>query len=73
MMTTFLSIHSIGAGPRFTTTTSDYYYYYGKPRVIFDWAYSFGCSLEKEEYPTPMDGINEWTCSKWSNCRYVLL
>jgi len=63
------SIHSIGIGPRFTVTTRDFWYYLEKPRVVFDWRNSFECDSEKETYPTPMDGVDEWNCSKWSNCR----
>ena len=59
----------MGIGPYDTVISWDYYYYPGKPRVILDWTFSFDCGLEEQKYPTPMDGVDEWTCSIWSNCR----
>jgi len=63
------SKHAMGVGPYDTVISWDYYYYPGKPRVILDWTFSFDCGLEEQKYPTPMDGVDEWTCSIWSNCR----
>ena len=65
------SKHAMGIGPYDTVISWDYYYYPGKPRVILDWTFSFECDIEEQNYPTPMDGVNEWTCSIWPNCRYL--
>jgi len=60
---------SAGIGPYLTVLARDFYFYLEKPRVLWDWRTSYECNPEKEAYPTPMDGIDEWTCSKWTNCR----
>ena len=65
----FFSKHSMGTGPYDTVISWDYYYYLGKPRVMLDWVFSFDCSLEEKAYPTAMDGVDDWRCSVWNNCR----
>ena len=68
-LNTISSNYSIGVGPYDTVTSWDYYYFPGKPRMIQDWVYTFNCDRTELQYPTPMDGVDNWTCSLWSKCR----
>ena len=58
---------ALGEGPHNSVETKDYYFYEQKPETIAKWADEYQCN-DSEYYPTPMDGINGWSCEIWSSC-----
>ena len=61
------SLFGLGEGPHNSAVSNDYYYYEQKPDVLEKWATEYACTID-EEYPTPMDEINGFTCNLWSDC-----
>ena len=57
----------LGEGPHKSAVSNDYYYYEQKQDVLQKWATEYACTID-EEYPTPMDEINGFTCNLWSDC-----
>ena len=58
---------SEGEGPGGTIISWDGYYYYDKQTTIQTYADGLGCG-PAQEYPTGMDGTDNWRCSIRSEC-----
>ena len=54
-------------GPANSTISRDYYYYEQKPLTLARFVSEYECA-SYSEYPTPMDGVNGWSCNIWSEC-----
>ena len=51
-----------------TTVASDGYYYHIKMDHLMKVMRSMNCGETSEVYPTHMDGVDMWSCQKWSGC-----
>ena len=51
-------------GPANSTISRYYYYYEQKPLTLARFRDAYGC-FSYGEYPTPMDGVNGWSCEIW--------
>lgn len=59
---------NLGAGPDMTTQTTDGYYYHIKSDHLSNVMSSMNCNDVSSVYPTPMDGVDMWSCQIWSGC-----
>jgi len=59
---------NLGTGPDGTVTASDGWYYHVKMDHLMSVMSSMNCDLEPQTYPTHMDGVHGWSCSRWDGC-----
>ena len=59
---------NLPAGPDGTTVSTDGYYYHAKMDHLHAIMRTMNCSMEPQPYPTQMDGVQAWTCSRWGGC-----
>ena len=61
------SASSQGIGPSNSVVSPDLYYYEQTPDTIDKWTDILECE-SVNNYPTDMDGIDDWLCNIWSDC-----
>jgi len=62
------SPENLGPGPDDTTKNIDGFYYHIKLDHLMQVAESMNCAATPEAYPTHMDGVDGWSCQRWSGC-----
>ena len=59
---------NLGAGPDGTVEAADGWYYHIKMDHLKAIMATMNCNPEPQPYPTHMDGVHAWSCSKWGGC-----
>jgi len=60
---------NLGPGPDGTVTAKDGWYYHIETEHLLAIREWMGCSPDPLPYPTHMDGVHGWVCSRWGGCR----